>query len=200
MYTFSKYFSEFVETFILDNNSEYLNEILKSIQNNFEYDSFELILKQKGIRNIEDIKLESLDLLISYANFILKDDIISGVEIQDFTFLKRIFKIREGDFVKNKNFAINEVLKKEFIRIYSDNHISEKETLLQLNLQSLFDLSYDEFEHLKKDEIINSLLQGANPRDLDITKIPKGLNILYTTVYIRLAFFLEISDKSSQTY
>ncbi len=178
MYTFSKYFSEFVETFILDNNSEYLNEILKSIQNNFEHDSFELILKQKGIRNIEDIKRESLDLLISYANFILKDDIISGVEIQDFTFLKRIFKIREGDFVKNKNFAINEVLKKEFIRIYSDNHISEKETLLQLNLQSLFDLSYDEFEHLKKDEIINSLLQGANPRDLDITKIPKGLNIL----------------------
>lgn len=178
MYTFSKYFSEFVETFILDNNSEYLNEILKSIQNNFEYDSFELILKQKGIRNIEDIKLESLDLLISYANFILKDDIISGVEIQDFTFLKRIFKIREGDFVKNKNFEINEVLKKEFIRIYSDNHISEKETLLQLNLQSLFDLSYDEFEHLKKDEIINSLLQGANPRDLDITKIPKKLNII----------------------
>jgi len=37
-------------------------------------------------------------------------------------------------------------------------------------------LSYDEFEEIKKDEVINSLINGANPKDLDISKIPDGFN------------------------
>lgn len=178
MYTFSKYFSEFIEAFKLENKSEYFKEILESLKYNFDYNSFNLILKQNRIQNVEDIKLEALDSLISYANFILTDDVISEIEIQDFTILKRIFKIKEGDFIKNKNFEMNEILKKEFIRIYSDNFINEKEVLLNLNLQSLFDLSYDEFENLKNDEIIISLILGANPKDLDITKLPKGFNLI----------------------
>ena len=58
------------------------------------------------------------------------------------------------------------------MRIYSDNLIDGNEQLLNLNLQSLFDLSYDEFEHIKKDEVIFSMRQGADPKDLDIAKIP----------------------------
>src|SRR5690606_13527875 len=103
--------------------------------------------------------------------------IISEDEMYDFTVLKRIFRIKEGDFLKFKNFEITEILKKEFIRIYSDNFVSKKEEMQNLNLQSLFDLSYDEFENIKRDEIILSLIQGANPKDLDIAKIPKGFKI-----------------------
>lgn len=47
-----------------------------------------------------------------------------------------------------------------------------------LNLQGLFNLSYDQFEEIKKGEVIQSLLKGANPKDLSISKIPKGFNML----------------------
>ncbi len=174
MYTFSEYFSKFVKSYKPKNESQYFLELLESIQINFDYNYFNEIVNRNGIGNINDIKLESLDLLISYADFILEDNVISDVEIQDFTFLKRIFKIKEGDFKKYKNLEMNEILKKEFIRIYSDNFVDKKEALLNLNLQSLFNLSYDEFEEIKKDEIIKSLIEGANPKDLDIAKLPKG--------------------------
>ncbi|WP_312922393.1 hypothetical protein [Empedobacter brevis] len=178
MYTFSEYFSEFVKSYKPKTESQYFLKILESIQINFDYNYFNKIVDQNGIGNLNDIKFESLDLLISYADFILEDNVISDTEIQDFTFLKRIFKIKEGDFKKYKNLEMNEILKKEFIRIYSDNFVNEKEALLNLNLQSLFNLSYDEFEEIKKDEIIKSLIQGANPKDLDITKLPKGFTII----------------------
>ena len=174
MYIFSNYFSGFIESYKPKTESPYFLEILKSIQTNYDYNYFNKNVNQNGIDNITDIKFESLDFLIAYANFILEDNVISDDEIQDFTFLKRIFKIKEGDFKKYKNLEMNEILKKEFIRIYSDNFVNKKEELLNLNLQSLFNLSYDEFEEIKKDEIISSLIQGANPKDLDIAKLPKG--------------------------
>ncbi|TGN27891.1 hypothetical protein [Empedobacter tilapiae] len=92
--------------------------------------------------------------------------------------MKKIFSIKEGDFMKYKSFEVSEILKKEFIRIYSDNYVNDKEKLLNINLQALFNLGYDEFEELKKDEIIISLIQGANPKDLDITKLPKGFIVI----------------------
>ena len=174
MYKFSNSFTEFTQKEINENSKEYFIEILSLLNDKFDLDNFNSILKKFKIGKVEDIKLDSLDLLISYANFILKDNIISEIEIQDFSILKRIFRIKEGDFKKFKNFEINEILKKEFMRIYSDNYVNDKEQLINLNLQSLFDLSYDEFENIKKDEVILSLIQGANPTDLDISKIPKG--------------------------
>lgn len=174
MYTFSEYFSEFVKSYKSNTESKYFIDILESIQVNFDYVYFKEIINKNGIERVDDIKLESLDLLISYADFILEDNVITDAEIQDFTFLKRIFNIKEGDFKKYKNLEMNEILKKEFIRIYSDNFVDKKEELLNLNLQSLFNLSYDEFEEVKKDEIIKALIQGANPKDLDIAKLPKG--------------------------
>lgn len=178
MYIFSEYFSEFIKFYKPKIESPYFLEILKSIQINFDYNSFNKILNQNRIDNITDIKIESLDFLISYADFILVDNVISDTEIQDFTFLKRIFKIKEEDFKKYKKLEMNEILKKEFIRIYSDNFVNQREELLNLNLQSLFNLSYDDFEEIKKDEIIKSLIQGANPKDLDIAKLPKGFTLI----------------------
>lgn len=174
MYTFSQSFSKFtiVQKEASHHSKQYICEILKLLVDNFELDVFNTILTKYNIQKIEDIKVECLDLLIAYADFILTDNIISENEIQDFSILKKVFRIKEGDFIKFKRFEVNEILKKEFIRIYSDNYIDKSEKLLNLNLQSLFDLSYDEFEHLKKDEVIFALIQGADPKDLDITRIP----------------------------
>lgn len=176
MYKFASAFADFIETQKSKLNNEIFSEILDSIKHEFNYNDFNNYLKEKEIYSIEQFKNEALNLLIAYSYYILEDSVISETEIRDFTFLKRIFRIREGDFIQNKNFEIKEILKMEFIRIYSDHFVDEQEQLLKINLQSLFDLSYDEFEEIKKDEVINSLINGANPKDLDISKIPDGFN------------------------
>lgn len=176
MFRFSPAFTKFTES--IESSSylkNFIKEFLKVLNSNFELSHFEHILKKYSIEKIEDVKLEILDLLISYANFILSDSIITEDEIQDFTILKKVFRIKEGDFMRFKKFEASEILKREIISIYSDHFVGDREQLMNLHLQSMFDLSYDEFEELKKEEIIFSLMQGANPQDLDITKIPREI-------------------------
>lgn len=123
------------------------------------------------------IKMESIDFMLGYADYILEDSAISEKEAYDFAALKRIFRIKEGEFLQYRSFEVKEILKKEFIRIYSDHFVDRKEELEKVNLQALFDLSYDQFEEMKKDEVINALLNGANPSDLDIAKLPKQFKL-----------------------
>lgn len=174
MFSLSPTFTNFSET--IEGSSHfknYIKEFLEVLNSNFEWSHFERILKEYSIEKIEDVKLEVLDLLMSYANFILSDSVITADEIQDFTILKKVFRIKEGDFMRFKKFEASEILKREIIGIYSDHYVGDKEQLMNLHLQSMFDLSYDEFEELKKEEVIFSLMQGANPQDLDISKIPR---------------------------
>ena len=72
---------------------------------------------------IRTIKNEALEYLIAYAVFILKDDVITEEELFDFTALKRVFRIDEGDFIKFKSVEVLEILKQQFLRMYSDHII-----------------------------------------------------------------------------
>ena len=119
-------------------------------------------------------KGQALDYLVAYANFILEDGVISGEELNDFEVLKLVFGIREGDFMKIKSFQVREILKKQFLSMYSDDYIDKKEALEHVSLKIMFGLSYDAFEELKEDDVIASLLRGARPENLDIAKIPKN--------------------------
>ncbi|HYK76796.1 MAG TPA: hypothetical protein VEV16_07455 [Daejeonella sp.] len=155
-----------------------MNEIIDFItQESNKVEDLSLILHKHHIENIQDIKIDLLDLLVEYASFILRDNYISASELYDFSALKRIFRIKEGDFMQFKPLEAKEILKQQFIRLYSDHRIDEQEALEKVNLQSLFDLSYDEFEMLMQDEIILSLINGADPKDLDISTLPKGFKI-----------------------
>lgn len=126
---------------------------------------------------IRTIKNEALEYLIAYAVFILKDDVITEEELFDFTALKRVFRIDEGDFIKFKSVEVLEILKQQFLRMYSDHIIDRKEAIANVKLQIMFDLSFDEYEKLKQDEVIAALIQGADPGDLDISKLPKGFRL-----------------------
>lgn len=128
-------------------------------------------------QDADRIKIESIDFMLGYAHYILEDSAITEMEAYDFSALKRVFRIKEGEFLQYRSFQVREILKKEFIRIYSDHFVDRKEELQKVNLQALFDLSYDQFEEMKKDEVINALLNGANPSDLDIAKLPKGFKL-----------------------
>lgn len=174
MYTLSKNFRNFVEGHSCHNDAIKDIEVALIDKATTSEDLNELIVKHdyfKGLRG------EVLDYLIAYANFILRDDFISEEESYDFSVLKRVFKIKPGEIIKSKEFQVLEILKQQFIRMYADNFIDQREEITNVNLQFMFDLSYDEFEKLKEDEVIMALINGADPRDLDISSLPKGFKL-----------------------
>ena len=147
---------------------------VENILSNKEATNSDLIKYSAQNDQFKNVKVEVLDYLISYAYYILSDNFISEEELHDFSVLKRIFRVKAGDFMNHKRFEIIEILKQQFIRMYSDDFIDQKEAFTKTNLQFMFDLSHDEFEKLKEDEVIVSLINGANPKDLDISSLPRG--------------------------
>ncbi len=89
-----------------------------------------------------------LDVIIAYINVILDDDFVTSNEAENVKFLKLFFKIKEGDFYKYKFGQIEKMLDRQFEHMYQDNRINTEEALQKVELQELFDLSYDQFLHL----------------------------------------------------
>ncbi|MEK6494824.1 hypothetical protein [Myroides odoratimimus] len=172
MYVLSKNFKEFIQSQKSENNS--VNDIISIVvAKDTTIDKLkEYLLEHDGV--LERVRNSTLDYLLLYAYDTLKDDCITTEELNDFIALKKIFSIKEGDFIRYKEFEVQEILKQQFIRMYSDKFIDNKEAITQVNLQIMFDLSYDKFEEFKKEEVISALIDGADPRNLDISTLPKG--------------------------
>lgn len=149
--------------------SKYINEIIESIYN-FEINPKVLkdILKANNLTTVKNIKEELLDLLIVYINLILLDHTITENELKNIQYLKRLFCIEEGDFYKKRYDEIEEILNKQFIRMYrNDNQIDDMEAIHKVSLQKLFDLSYDQMLEFKKAEVIAAIERGADLSKLD---------------------------------
>lgn len=148
--------------------SPYISEIIERIySNDFSKKSLDGILNRYAIVKIEDIKEELLDLLLVYINLILNDNLISEREAGNVRILKRVFKIKEGDFYHLRYYEVEDILSRQFERIYSDNKIDRAEAILKVELQELFGLSYDQFLELVDQEVEAALQRGANLSDLD---------------------------------
>jgi hypothetical protein len=53
-------------------------------------------------------------------------------------------------------------------KIYEDNFVTPEEALLKVDLQELFDLSFDQMNEYSKKEAIASIQKGAAAEDLDV--------------------------------
>lgn len=154
--------------------SDYIIDIAELIYNNeLDRENIQKVLEEQKIKKIEDIKEELLDLLIVYINLILNDHIISDNEKFNVELLKKYFKIKEGDFHKYRLQEVEDILHRQFERIYLDNDIDAQEAIHNVELQGLFNLSYDQFDEFKEKEIRRALNQGANISNLDTAKFPK---------------------------
>ena len=146
----------------------YMDEIINAVVNdNLDRNTLNEILSNYKINDISDIKENTLDLLLLYVSFILDDGIIAEKELANLKVLKLLFKIREGDFYKLRYRKIEQILDEQFKRIYENNNVDSTEALLKVGLQDLFDLSYDQFQELSKDEVKAALQRGANLDNLD---------------------------------
>lgn len=139
-------------------------------------ESIQNVLNKYQIEKITDLKLELLDLLITYAKVILDDHIVSEKERFNIEILKKYFRIKEGDFFTYRYSEVENILHRQFEIIYSDNDVSREEAIHKVALQELFDLSYDQFEIFKQKEISQALDQGADISNLDTTTFPQSKN------------------------
>lgn len=158
----------------IESFSDYISDVAELIYNNeLSRENLETILTDHKIRRVEDIKEELLDLLIVYINLVLNDHIISEKENRNVGLLKIYFKIKEGDFYNNRYYEVEDILHRQFERLYLDNSINKEEALHNVDLQNLFDLSYDQFDEFKEKEVRKALEQGTDISDLDTARYPK---------------------------
>jgi hypothetical protein len=157
---------------------DYIIDIAELIYNSeLNRENIQKILDEHKIKKIDDIKEDLLDLLIVYINLILNDHIISTNEKYNVELLKKYFKIQEGDFYKYRYQEVEDILHRQFERIYLDNNVSKEEAIHHVDLQDLFNLGYDQFEEFKSNEIRRALDHGANIFDLDTARYPNEFSL-----------------------
>ena len=158
--------------------SEHISHIAELIYNDdLNKDNLSAVLKEHAIANIGDIKEELLDLLIIYINLVLNDHIISENESRNIKLLKTYFQIKEGDFYDLRHAEIEDILQRQFERLYLDDRIDRREALHNVSLQEIFDLSYDQFDEFKEFEVRKALERGADISNLDTAKYPKAASL-----------------------
>lgn len=129
--------------------------------------SLDSLFQENNIKEIGKIKNEILDLILSYINLILDDNFITTEEAENVNFIKRFFKIKEGDFYFNKYREIEIILDRQLEHMYQNDSIDSEEALQKVELQELFDLSYDQFLEISQKAVKAALDRGANPAELD---------------------------------
>lgn len=115
----------------------------------------------------KDINEELLDIIIYYAMIIVTNGIISQNESFNIKYLKRLFKIKEGDLFKLKNHELKEIIQQQLYKLYIDNSIDDHEALFKVELQELFDLSYEQMSVFVNPLAYDALERGANITNLD---------------------------------
>ena len=155
--------------------SNYISHIVELIYNeDLSVETLNAVLEKYNIKSIDVIKEELLDLILIYINLALNDHILSENEKKNIRLLKIYFKIKEGDFYKYRFSEVEEILQRQFERLYMDDKIDESEELHKVDLQEIFGLSYDQFDSFKAVEIIKALEKGADIGKLDTARFPKS--------------------------
>lgn len=125
------------------------------------------LLKSENI-NYSIAKVAFLHLIFAYIVIALEDNILTRTEKEDIKFLKLLFRIQPGDFYLHNKTDIEAALTFQLSKMYEDCYVTNEEALLKVDLQEIFDLSYDEMNGYAKNEAAFSVKNGADPRNLDI--------------------------------
>lgn len=126
------------------------------------------VLENNGVKLI-DIRRESLDVIIGYAETALDDNILTEEEMNELRMLKRYLGIGDNDFLTyGREEAIKHILMRQLEFIVADKKVDSKEALMKTDLQELFGLSYDQFQVYEQEIVEDAIKNGANIEDLDV--------------------------------
>jgi hypothetical protein len=115
-----------------------------------------------GVADWTELRAHLVDLVLYYVRIALSDHSLSDDEIATSRLLKRLVRLEEGDFWMLRRDAVRELVQIEMARILRDGVIDKAEELHQVDLQSLFDLSYDQYLSLSTEAVADavSALEG----------------------------------------
>ncbi|MCL2738012.1 MAG: hypothetical protein FWE30_01030 [Bacteroidales bacterium] len=143
-------------TIILEKGTfkNYIADIIKLICNN-ELDR-EGVINRENLNNIlkkyhidlKYIRLDLLDLILLYINFIINTHIITEKESLNIKILKNYFKIKEGDFYKYRFNEVKSICKSQFVRL-SRNNMDYSDELFWVGIKDMFNLDYMQLEKMK---------------------------------------------------
>lgn len=126
------------------------------------------VLQRYGVRRITDIKEQSLDIILDYAEQCLEDGVLTDDEMNDIRLLKIFFGIQEGDFAKNgKMPRVKKIITEQMQKLYADDKIDAEEALLKSDIQGLFGLGYGKYTDIVNHVAKQALQRGADIKDLD---------------------------------
>jgi hypothetical protein len=118
--------------------------------------------------NASMAKVDFLHLIFEYIKLSLEDELLTNEERDHIKYLKKLFQIQPGDFQLHNHLQLEKVIAFQLSKIYEDNFVTPQEALLKVDLQELFDLSFDQMNDYSKKEAILSIQKGAVVEDLDV--------------------------------
>lgn len=128
--------------------SELLSEIFRLFQNNnFSSQKLDELLDYYNVSH-HQLEFEIINFITAFCETILDDQQIDKSEIENLTFVKMTFKIKEGELYRNKKDEIDQIIRRQFLKINEDAIISDDEEIFSLEMQGLFDLSYDTYQQI----------------------------------------------------
>ncbi|RYE33850.1 MAG: hypothetical protein EOP48_30630 [Sphingobacteriales bacterium] len=152
----------------LENFGAPVNELAGLIaEGEFSIDNISDVMKRYGIRDIAQLKPQTLDMILAYVRAVVSDNVITAREAENVKFLKRFFKIQEGDFYSLRRIDVEQVLDKQLQLMFQNRVVDNEEALQKVDLQAMFDLSYDQFLKLSENAVKVAIDSGADPMNLD---------------------------------
>ena len=125
--------------------SDVVQEILSIVLQKYSVSTILFLdyIDAHGIQ-LKDIKGQTMDVILDYAELILEDDYLSDIEIQNIRILRNFFCIEDGEFLEyGKRERVESILVEQLEKLYADNKIDKDEMLHKSELQGLFGLGYD---------------------------------------------------------
>lgn len=130
-------------------------------------EDLEALVEARGFRRIEDIHEELMFVTFYYISNALMDHLVTEEELTNTRFLKLLFKLKEGELYEFFPDVVKLIVDKQLSLVYEDGEVSKDESLHMANIQTLFDLSYEQMDDLKLAFVKKAIEQGSDIEKLD---------------------------------
>ena len=120
-------------------------------KNELARDAVDRVLAEYNVTVSGTFRDGLLDLILDTVRISLQDHRLTAPEQQFFRELKGYLRIPEGAFYKHRRGEIADLLSAQVTRMIDDGLVDLDESLLQVELQRLFDLGYDQYLELTRE-------------------------------------------------
>ena len=98
-----------------------------------------------------------LDIILSFTRSCSEDLELTPHELDCVRTLKRLFRIKEGDFLRFRGPDVHEAVSVQLEYVLADGYIERAEDLHLVGLQQVFDLGFDDFTRIAHPDVLELL-------------------------------------------